>query len=64
MHEVTVGPTTGNETVISSGLTVDQLVVIEGADKLVNGAKVVLQDDTKPQPNKKMAKLMKQFIVS
>lgn len=38
---VTAGPVIGDETVIFKGLTVGQLVVIEGADKLINGAKII-----------------------
>jgi len=39
--KITAGPTIGDETVILKGLTAGQLVVIEGADKLTNGARVV-----------------------
>ncbi len=49
IKNISAGPSLGNDTVISKGLTPGQLVVIEGADKLVNGAHVVNeQDSSKP----------------
>jgi membrane fusion protein, multidrug efflux system len=45
IKKIIAGPTIGNETVVSKGLLVGQLVVIEGADKLVNGAHVVNEQE-------------------
>lgn len=45
IKKIIVGPTIGNETVISNGLVAGQLVVIEGADKLVNGAHVINEQE-------------------
>ena len=41
IKSVLVGPAVGNETVIRDGLSEGQLVVSEGADKLIDGAYVV-----------------------
>ncbi len=41
IKKIIVGPTIGNQTIINKGLVSGQLVVIEGADKLVNGAHIV-----------------------
>ena len=43
---VNVGVTRGDDTVIQKGLTVGQNVVIDGADKLMNGAKVKITGKT------------------
>lgn len=40
MHAIKTGITSGDETVIEQGLTTKQQVVVEGADKLTDGAKV------------------------
>lgn len=45
MKIITAGPAIGNETVIIKGLKPGQLVVVEGADKLVHGAHVVNEQD-------------------
>lgn len=53
IKKISSGPSIGNETVINKGLTAGQLVVIEGADKLINGAHVVNeQDNSKPAASK------------
>ena len=44
---VTVGITSGDDTVIQNGLAPNQQVVIDGADKLTNGAKVRLTGENK-----------------
>jgi len=43
MRPVTVGPTQGDDTAIESGLSPGDLVVVDGADKLRDGAKVEVQ---------------------
>lgn len=43
---VKVGPSVGSETVIRSGLTAKTLVVVDGADKLVDGATIVEEEST------------------
>lgn len=45
IKEITAGPAIGNNTVIFKGLMPGQLVVIEGADKLVNGAHIVNEQE-------------------
>lgn len=40
---VVMGPESGNDTVITRGLAPGQHVVVEGADKLMNGSKIVVQ---------------------
>jgi multidrug efflux system membrane fusion protein len=46
---VIIGPTLGAQTVIKKGLISGQLVVIEGADKLVNGAHIIDEKPVKQQ---------------
>ncbi|CAM4394137.1 MAG: Multidrug resistance protein MdtA [Legionella sp.] len=41
---VVMGPASGDDTVISHGLASGQHVVIEGADKLMNGSKIIVQE--------------------
>ncbi|WP_058535531.1 efflux RND transporter periplasmic adaptor subunit [Legionella saoudiensis] len=41
---VVMGPASGDDTVISQGLAPGQHVVIEGADKLMNGSKIIVQE--------------------
>lgn len=48
VNPVTTGPVSGNETVIVKGLRPKQAVVVEGADKLTDGAKVALEKQHKP----------------
>jgi multidrug efflux system membrane fusion protein len=43
--KISAGPTIGDETVIFKGLSAGQLVVTEGADKLVNGANISDSDE-------------------
>lgn len=53
IKKISTGPSIGNETVINKGLTPGQLVVTEGADKLVSGAHVINeQEKSKPKPKK------------
>lgn len=53
IKKISTGPSIGNETVINKGLTPGQLVVIEGADKLVSGAHVINeQEKSKSKPKK------------
>jgi membrane fusion protein, multidrug efflux system len=40
VHKVTVGPSDGKNTVISSGLSVGDTVAIDGTDRLSDGAKI------------------------
>jgi membrane fusion protein, multidrug efflux system len=42
-RQVTVGPTQGDDTAIDNGISPGDLVVVDGADKLKDGAKVDLQ---------------------
>lgn len=41
---VVMGPASGDDTVISHGLAPGQHVVIEGANKLMNGSKIIVQE--------------------
>jgi len=41
---ITVGPSQGDDTAVESGIAPGDLVVVDGADKLKDGAKVELQD--------------------
>jgi multidrug efflux system membrane fusion protein len=43
MQKVVMGPMSGDNTVVTHGLRPGQPVVVEGADKLMNGSKVVVQ---------------------
>ncbi|QMT60621.1 efflux RND transporter periplasmic adaptor subunit [Legionella sp. PC997] len=45
IQTVILGPTLGDETVIKNGLLPNQRVVVNGADKLMNGAKVLVQKE-------------------
>jgi multidrug efflux system membrane fusion protein len=40
MRNVVIGPTEGDQTVVTSGLSPGEVVVIEGADRLQQGMKV------------------------
>ena len=40
---VTLGPAVGTDQVVDAGLVADELVVVEGADRLRNGATVVVR---------------------
>lgn len=56
---ITAGPAIGDETVVLKGLTAGQLVVTEGADKLVNGARIINGDE--PPKNKSATKQQAHF---
>ncbi|WP_454783960.1 efflux RND transporter periplasmic adaptor subunit [Legionella sp. WA2024007413] len=45
IQTVTLGPTLGDDTVIKNGLLPNQRVVVNGADKLMNGSKVLVQKE-------------------
>lgn len=49
---IDVGKTTGDETVVVKGLQPGQLVVVEGADKLLNGMKVAIPNSVHLRPIK------------
>jgi multidrug efflux system membrane fusion protein len=44
VRPVTLGPTSGDRVAVQSGLAAGDLVVIDGADKLRNGARIALRD--------------------
>jgi multidrug efflux system membrane fusion protein len=44
VKQVTLGPTSGDRVAVRSGLAAGDLVVIDGADKLRNGARIALRD--------------------
>jgi multidrug efflux system membrane fusion protein len=44
VRPVTLGPTNGDRVAVQSGLAAGDLVVIDGADKLRNGARIALRD--------------------
>jgi len=46
VRDITVGPTEGDETVISAGLASNDLVVVDGVDKLRQGSQVALRERT------------------
>lgn len=48
IKHVVTGPSVGEETVIKSGLSSGELVVIEGADKLIHGAHVIDEQASLP----------------
>lgn len=50
MRPVTLGPSQGDVTAISAGLTPGELVVVDGADRLRDGAKVEVQAQGAPGP--------------
>lgn len=54
---IIMGPASGDETVIKQGLLPNQKVVVNGADKLINGAKVVVQSTQAPALPLKKASL-------
>ena len=45
MRQVTTGPSDAHNTVIASGLAVGENVVIDGVDRLRDGAKVSVRND-------------------
>ncbi|CAM3130785.1 multidrug efflux system, subunit A [Legionella steigerwaltii] len=52
-QDVVMGPTSGDYTVIKSGLLPGQKVVVNGADKLMNGSTVLVKNDYSSKPVKK-----------
>lgn len=42
-QKIVMGPASGDDTVIKSGLLPGQKIVINGADKLINGSKVLIE---------------------
>jgi multidrug efflux system membrane fusion protein len=44
VRPVTLGPTNGDRVAVQSGLAAGDLVVVDGADKLRNGARIALRD--------------------
>jgi membrane fusion protein, multidrug efflux system len=48
VHKVTLGPSDGKNTVITSGLTLGQRVVTDGTDRLSDGAKIRVAGQGKP----------------
>jgi multidrug efflux system membrane fusion protein len=56
MRPVTVERTVGIETVIAKGLNADEQVVTDGHLRLRPGAKVVIREPGKPQPNGRQSK--------
>ncbi|RUR10001.1 efflux RND transporter periplasmic adaptor subunit [Legionella sp. km772] len=56
IKKISSGPSIGNETIIDKGLTPGQLVVIEGADKLVNGAHVINEEENSKSNSSKPKK--------
>jgi len=49
VHKVTVGPSDGKNTVISSGLNVGDSVVTEGTDRLSDGARIAVAPTPAPE---------------
>jgi multidrug efflux system membrane fusion protein len=49
---VVMGPTIDTDTVIKKGISPGQTVVINGADKLMNGSKIFIQESKSPSPKK------------
>jgi multidrug efflux system membrane fusion protein len=48
VRPVSLGPTSGDRVAVTAGLTPDNQVVVDGADKLRNGAKIVLRGTGAP----------------
>ena len=49
---ITLGPSEGEKVAVASGLAIGEQVVVDGADKLKDGAKVYLQKPAGPNPGK------------
>jgi multidrug efflux system membrane fusion protein len=49
VHKVTLGPSDGKNTVIASGLNAGDTVVIDGTDRLSDGAKIKAATAPAPQ---------------
>lgn len=43
VKKIVMGPASGDETVIAEGLASGQHVVVDGADKLINGSRIIVQ---------------------
>jgi membrane fusion protein, multidrug efflux system len=54
---VVMGPASGDDTVIKSGLLPGQHVVINGADKLINGSKVLVATGLSMRQSQKNSRL-------
>lgn len=52
VHTVETGPVSGSDTVVTKGLMVGQSVIVEGADKLVNGSVVSEKKNNANLPQK------------
>lgn len=50
VQKVQIGPTDSNNTVVTSGLSPGQSVVIDGTDRLSDGVKVVVRNTSQPSP--------------
>jgi multidrug efflux system membrane fusion protein len=50
VRKVALGPGDATNVVITNGLKPGEMVVIDGADKLKDGAKVLLRQQSRPQP--------------
>jgi multidrug efflux system membrane fusion protein len=50
VHKVTLGPSDGKNTVITSGLKVGDTIVIDGTDRLSDGSKIKIATPTAPGP--------------
>ena len=53
---VTVGPTEADQTVITGGLANDELVVVDGIDKLRPGTKVAVREQCRPVAKAELAR--------
>jgi membrane fusion protein, multidrug efflux system len=49
-HKVTLGPSDGKNTAILSGLALGDTVVVDGTDRLSDGAKITIASDTSAAP--------------
>lgn len=49
MKPIIVGPLSGNDTVIKSGLSPGQAVIVQGIDRLTEGASVIVSSSIEPQ---------------
>jgi len=51
MTPIKIGPSQGESTAVTSGLTVGAQVVVDGADKLKDNAKISLRPESPAVPN-------------
>ncbi|QEY51223.1 efflux RND transporter periplasmic adaptor subunit [Legionella longbeachae] len=56
-QKIVLGPTSGDDTVIKSGLLPGKKIVINGADKLINGSKVLIQAEHSQEISVKTASI-------